>query len=1118
MVPLEGLEPPLPCGNAILSRARLPFRHRGLPVVCHTLPAQLAVVKGAVKGAVLVYNRRSGGGFGSRDSGGAGLSAWITRMAVFSRFFFDLRTVSLRIVSLRIVSLRILPLLVAVSLLSACGGGGGGGGGGGSPAAVEPIITTPHARDITGATTQEYDGRTDYPTLSTNWRNTFAKNLPSTLGDGTTPLDGRGYTVAIVDRGFGEGALHKNLHHPESGTPIPGRKLYLSRNEGNAEEHGLNVASVIGAQGGAKFPRGVAPGASLLMVYPHQAQAPASSVRVSLRLADADKPAIFATDLYNSWTQAKADFQTFIETNIGFRTLTGTQTALRKTLRGQFFKLERVPNSQNRFRFSTELLDAFKTGGQPLVAINYSFIYPSGASMRAVLIKSAVAYQCQSATERAGVSGYYNYLTFRQIAIDLGLRGASATDPTGQDSADREQICGRVLNLSNDSDGNMNELVFDVAMTQIASFRTYVNSLMNELDKVLPDEAAKFQVQRDLVYDLGEKGAVSVVALGNEGSWRKYTGSGTNGVPVAAEFSGIFPAAFADKTRKFYPSDDAKSKKLRTFVLVVGSLQGPDLRNKEFSQIAKSEWERSFYSNACGAETKERCLFVPANYYGYFFGRKLYQGIPVLSVARDPLTNTPSNGVYTNALGTSFATPVVTGAVSLLVQYFKPGTSDYNGIKAAQDLLDTTFGLGTCAGMRGKACRVANKLDNILGHGLLDIPQALTVVQPAGTAGVATQAGSWASVARMHRRGSVLALSVPFGDTAARLRSVLNRAIVIDELGRGHRFVLGSLVSQPAATPIDSLLFAQPLAPQFSLAKTFGGDRTLRLSFAKNTSAEPSYIEGKAHKRLFASGAPIESFTKLLADAPSFSVAYESSETRAKGKNVFRLSYSGSALAGQARAQKRPDEERGGQQLLRLSGEHQLAPRDNAKPSARLRWQVALLDEESETLGGANRGVYGLSQGATSQAFSFGADQPLARGFVLSADLTSASTQAGQGGLIARWNQVRSRGWAVSLAHRSFDSRVLTGLRLSQPLRTSRGTLDLHYPARYFYGENRVEFERARVGLRPSGRELRLELAQTRTLEPWLDLETRFLYRHEPNHNRGASPEYGATLGFRIRF
>jgi hypothetical protein len=30
MVPLEGLEPPLPCEKQILSLSRLPFRHKGI--------------------------------------------------------------------------------------------------------------------------------------------------------------------------------------------------------------------------------------------------------------------------------------------------------------------------------------------------------------------------------------------------------------------------------------------------------------------------------------------------------------------------------------------------------------------------------------------------------------------------------------------------------------------------------------------------------------------------------------------------------------------------------------------------------------------------------------------------------------------------------------------------------------------------------------------------------------------------------------------------------------------------------------------------------------------------------------------------------------------------------
>ena len=109
-------------------------------------------------------------------------------------------------------------------------------------------------------------------------------------------------------------------------------------------------------------------------------------------------------------------------------------------------------------------------------------------------------------------------------------------------------------------------------------------------------------------------------------------------------------------------------------------------------------------------------------------------------------------------------------------------------------------------------------------------------------------------------------------------------------------------------------------------------------------------------------------------------------------------------------------------------------------------------------------------------------------------------------------------GWALGLTQASHNGKTLTGAQISQPLRTTSGTLDLHYPARYYSNENRVAFESARVGLRPSGRELRLEIAQSRAIKPWLTMQSRFLYRHQPNHTRSAPAEYGFALGFNITF
>ena len=1032
----------------------------------------------------------------------------------------------------------VLATVLLLAPLAACVGGGGGNAGGGSG--------TP--------TTQSYPGDTASATRSADWyagyRATGTPETVTTAEGEEVPLDGRGYTVAVVDIGFKE-AKHENLH----GGPA-GRRLDVTPVDTDDEDvdHGVSVAGVIGAQGGGNFPKGVAPGASLLMYYPSQVReewyspvstrlipSPTNSSTKTLR-----KP--YVDNLYARWKEERADVQAYLEENRGKVDDKDTKENLEKTLRGEFFKTEEITSGvdQGKYQYTKELKDRLKSdGAQPLVSVNYSYFNAGMGTARRVLTQSIASDYCH---KTANYSLFLARANSNRFPINPVTKKRT-TNPHGI----KNYVCGDPESLEINPSNAMPAYIFVRMMRFNPTFRTYMHNYMDDLDEVIQadeaDEAARHQVHRDLVYDLGKEGVVTVAILGNFGLWGKHDG---NGQTKPRFFSGDYPAALADEDRDFYPTGDQRNEDLRTYMLTVGALEGPfeegfDTFEKVNAQ--KSKWKIADYSHGCGG-TKERCLFVPLHFYRNFvkdpntgsITNWIWQGFPVLNASDTGV------GWYT---GTSFAAPVVSGSVALLVQYFKPSMPNYNGVTAAQRLLDTTYALGDCRYdkiarvtvadnviVTGKECREATRdvsgsqeriyeLDEQFGNGLLDLKAALTqIVQSPSSQGVAGAAGDWASVPKMHRRGSVLALSMPFGDAATRLRSVLNSAIVIDDLGHAHRYALGSMVGSGTGTQIDSLLFAAPAAQSFSIDRELIGDKTISLAFSQNTTPEVSYIEGNAQKKLFASGAPTESFTNLLADSPTLSIAYGDTGTgtgigtgtKGKFSSLFRLSYSDSALTGESRDRHTPDEERGEQQLIRLSGEHRLAKLHGNKPSTRLRWQAALLREDSETLGGANRGVYGLNHGAKTRAFSIGADQPLANGLTLSADITSAKIGAGQGGLIARWDSVRAQGWALSLTHSATDSKTLTGLRLSQPLRTSSGVMDLSYPARYFHEENRVEFDTARVGLRPSGRELRLELTQSRTITPWFDLESRLLYRHQPNHLQAAPAEYGASLGIRIRF
>ena len=1003
----------------------------------------------------------------------------------------------------------LLPLL-AVMFLTACGGGGGGGGNAGGGSA--PVVGEAGAR-----------------TTIRQWETTFKPDGTPTEttaepGETAEPLDGTGYTVGVVDSGFRH---HANLE----GRGSLGKRSLETYQDGDRPHkpktsHGTSVSGVIGAQDrGDTFPVGVAPGASLVMVYPIRKGDPDNAGAIVsdssfFNLADGAQTArnlarAWNEGVFSSVGEKNTKFKKFVDDNIGNKDKEGTERELQLTLRGVFFEIEEKTPGSGVYRFKDELKSRFRVGGafaKPLVAINYSYLMLHRNSARAYLMQRAAAKFC-----------YDNYAAFEAL-VDTSLFHKDLNKRI-------VQICG------NWEKGpyHMPDTIYATAMIRgsqsqavYKDFYDYMNAIVDTLDTDLMDNSALFQAYRDFVYDLGKEGVVSVMALGNDGAWVKYERvSGVLEI-APARFSGSYPTAFADKTITPFGAGDTRNAELRTFVLTVGALGGPPA--DDFSKVANNEWLRASYSNACGAESKERCLFVPLNIFDRVTGQ--YQGIPLLYADPDQ----PTVGVSPNARGTSFAAPVVTASVALVVQRFAPTMDGYTGVEAAQRLLDTTYGLGTCAGLRGEACRDAlpnaAKLDDTFGHGLLDLKLALTVyTRPSNSPPqtVALGAGLWGAVERATHRGSGLSFGGVFGDVGRRVRLALAGAIIMDDLNHAHRGILSGLVGSGVRTRTDELLLTESPTKHFSLHNHTGRKGALRLSYSEETTADISYIHGTAARRLFASGQPMESLTNLVADAPAFSLSYSPSannrtadSTADSTKTRYWLSYSDSAFTGDKRDQLDNSTERGGQRLLRFGAVHTLSGNQRAGARAhlgtRVRWATALLDENSETLGGVNRGVYGFEHGAETRAFSLGIDHGLSPALSLATDITTARTEAGQGGLITKWDSVRSVGWSFSVRHESPDSKTQSGVRFSQPLRANDGAIHFSYPVRYHLADKRISHEQRSIGLRPSGRELRLELSTSHAPEPWLDIEGRFLYRHEPNHDRTADDEYGFGLGVRIHF
>ena len=159
----------------------------------------------------------------------------------------------------------------------------------------------------------------------------------------------------------------------------------------------------------------------------------------------------------------------------------------------------------------------------------------------------------------------------------------------------------------------------------------------------------------------------------------------------------------------------------------------------------KDQWEIAPFSARCGV-AKEWCIGAPADYTGVF----------------------PEG---TNARGTSFAAPAVTGAVAVIRGAF-PHLS-------AEQVTRVLFGTATDLGAAG--------VDDIYGHGLVNLDAATSPAKGNWT--LAT--GALFTSAGQSFDASALAAGGAFGDALQDVRD--KDVMILDEYGRNFTVSLGEL-------------------------------------------------------------------------------------------------------------------------------------------------------------------------------------------------------------------------------------------------------------------------------------------------------------------------------------
>ena len=478
----------------------------------------------------------------------------------------------------------------------------------------------------------------------------------------------------------------------------------------------------------------------------------------------------------------------------------------------------------------------------------------------------------------------------------------------------------------------------------------------------------------------------------------------------------------------------------------------------------------------------------------------------------------PCPGEQTACLwdGTSLAAPQISGAVALLAQAFP-------NLSGAQ-IVSILFQSARDAGAAG--------VDPVYGNGILDLTRAF---QPVGTTSVAGARGA-VSLA------SNATLSAPMGDAA---QGPLG-AVILDGFDRAFAVNLARTIR--TSGPVHTLTGALETrdrnyvidAGRMSVAVTIapGRDQTRieRTLLSPEQADGARAIAGIVTTRLgdtaqFAvgfsqSGATLEARLVGRSD-PAFLVARDPTEgqgflTDVGGSAAMRQQFgkwgltaaieNGAVLAPVASdIALRDPYHRFGYSRMSIAADRRFGPLSASLSGS---W----LDEQDTVLGARFGDGLGDTR-ATSWFVDAAARLDLGAGWSLNGTARQGWTLAQVRAGLSGSGLIRTNAYAASIAKDGvFGASDSFGLGVAQPLRVSRGGIDLRLPAYYDYATASVTaWSDQRLNLAPTGREIDVEARYAFPLGAG-QLETNLFWRRDPGNFAALPDDRGAALRYGVAF